>query len=180
MARVKLLLPDLGSGVELDVAQDRQFPLALNYTAGSLRDINNRTTNYSLELRIPANKNNRTALNHLNDTNTVDGQNILQKTACVVMADGIPVFTGEFKLLGVVNDRGHQEFRCILLGDGMDWAEGMRNKTPRDYDWGTLASVTETEVKKYWEVSGNPATAVNSYNGNGITYPLISYGDWGD
>jgi len=175
MADIRLFLPDLDA--ELDVAQDRQFPLALNYTAGSLRDINNRTTNFSLELRIPANKNNKTALKHLNDTNVLDGSSILSKTSVMVKADGIPIFTGDFKLLGSVNDRGHEEFKCILLGDGMDWAEGMRNKTPRDYNWGSISSYDKATIESYWLDGANPATAKTTAN-NGIQFPLINYGAW--
>jgi hypothetical protein len=175
MADIRLFLPDLDA--ELDVAQDRQFPLALNYTAGSLRDINNRTTNFSLELRIPANKNNKTALKHLNDTNVLDGSSILSKTSVVVKADGIPIFTGDFKLLGSVNDRGHEEFKCILLGDGMDWAEGMRNKTPRDYNWGSISSYDKATIESYWHTLGTPNYATTSGN-NGIQFPLVHYGAW--
>ena len=176
MADIRLFLPDLDA--ELDVAQDRQFPLALNYTAGSLRDINNRTTNFSLELRIPANKNNKTALKHLNDTNVLDGSSILSKTSVMVKADGIPIFTGDFKLLGSVNDRGHEEFKCILLGDGMDWAEGMRNKTPRSYDWGSISSYDYSTIELYWHDGVDPRTAKTSYNDDGIQFPLINYGAW--
>jgi hypothetical protein len=176
MADIRLFLPDLDA--ELDVAQDRQFPLALNYTAGSLRDINNRTTNFSLELRIPANNHNKTALKHLYYTNVLDGSSILSKTSVMVKADGIPIFTGDFKLLGSVNDRGHEEFKCILLGDGMDWAEGMRNKTPRSYDWGSISSYDYSTIELYWHDGVDPRTAKTSYNDDGIQFPLINYGAW--
>lgn len=166
MADIRLILTDLG--VDLDVEQGREFPLQLNYTAGSLRDINNRTTNFSLDFRIPANKKNKSALNHLNDANILDGANILKKTPVVVYADGIPIFTGEFKVLGKVNDRGNEEFNCILLGDGMDWVEGMKAKTPQSYDWGTIATLDKSTIEGTW---------TNDHT-DGYTFPLVHYGAW--
>ena len=179
MADIRLILTSLE--LELDVPQDRQFPLALNYTAGSLKHIESRSTDFSLEFRIPANKKNKTALDHLNSTNIEDGNLVLARNACRVTIDNMPVFAGDFKLLGSVNDRGHEEFKCIILGSGMGWAESMKSKTPRDYNWGTH-DYTKAEIEKFWDNDGavSSATAVTSYNGGGITYPLINYGAWGE
>ena len=179
MADIRLILTSLE--LELDVPQDRQFPLALNYTAGSLKHIESRSTDFSLEFRIPANKKNKTALDHLNSTNIEDGNSVLARNACRVTIDNMPVFAGDFKLLGLVDDRGHEEFKCIILGSGMGWAESMKGKTPRDYDWGTH-DYTKAEIEKFWDNDGavSSATAVTSYNDGGITYPLINYGAWGE
>ena len=179
MADIRLILTSLE--LELDVPQDRQFPLALNYTAGSLKHIESRSTDFSLEFRIPANKKNKTALDHLNSTNIEDGNLVLARNACRVTIDNMPVFAGDFKLLGLVDDRGHEEFKCIILGSGMGWAESMKSKTPRDYNWGTH-DYTKAEIEKFWDNDGavSSATAVTSYNGGGITYPLINYGAWGE
>lgn len=179
MADIRLILTSLE--LELDVPQDRQFPLALNYTAGSLKHIESRSTDFSLEFRIPANKKNKTALDHLNSTNIEDGNSVLSRNACRVTIDNMPVFAGDFKLLGLVDDRGHEEFKCIILGSGMGWAESMKSKTPRDYNWGTH-DYTKAEIEKFWDNDGavSSATAVASYNGGGITYPLINYGAWGE
>ena len=165
MADIRLILPDLDK--ELNVAQDRQFPLALNYTAGSFKDVNLRQSDFSLELRIPANKKNKTALNHLNSTNVFDGSSILASTRCVVTADNFPIFEGDFKLLGTVNDRGFEEFKCILLGSAMDWAKGMSNKTLQSYEWGTI-DITQSDIKSTWG---------HTYN-QGYVFPLINYGKW--
>jgi len=179
MADIRLILTSLE--LELDVPQDRQFPLALNYTAGSLKHIESRSTDFSLEFRIPANKKNKTALDHLNSTNIEDGNLVLARNACRVTIDNMPVFAGDFKLLGLVDDRGHEEFKCIILGSGMGWAESMKSKTPRDYNWGTH-DYTKAEIEKFWDNDGavSSATAVTSYNDGGITYPLINYGAWGE
>ena len=179
MADIKLTLTSLE--LELDVPQDRQFPLALNYTAGSLKHIESRSTDFSLEFRIPANKNNKTALDHLDSTNIEDGNLLLARNACRVTINNMPVFAGDFRLLGSVNDRGHEEFKCIILGSGMGWAESMKGKTPRDYNWGTH-DYTKAEIEKFWDNDGavSSATAVTSYNDGGITYPLINYGAWGE
>jgi hypothetical protein len=179
MADIRLILTSLE--LELDVPQDRQFPLALNYTAGSLKHIESRSTDFSLEFRIPANKKNKTALDHLNSTNIEDGNSVLARNACRVTIDNMPVFAGDFKLLGLVDDRGHEEFKCIILGSGMGWAESMKSKTPRDYNWGTH-DYTKAEIEKFWDNDGavSSATAVTSYNDGGITYPLINYGAWGE
>jgi hypothetical protein len=179
MADIRLILTSLE--LELDVPQDRQFPLALNYTAGSLKHIESRSTDFSLEFRIPANKKNKTALDHLNSTNIEDGNLVLARNACRVTIDNMPVFAGDFKLLGLVDDRGNEEFKCIILGSGMGWAESMKSKTPRDYNWGTH-DYTKAEIEKFWDNDGavSSATAVTSYNDGGITYPLINYGAWGE
>lgn len=176
MADIKLILT--GINYEIDVAQDRQFPLSLNYSSGSLSNIEDRSTDFSLEFRIPANKNNKTALSHMDSTNIEDGNDVLHKTPCTILADGIPVLRGDFKLLGKTNDRGFEEFKCIVLGAALDWLDGMRTKTPRDYTWDTLATYSKSVIENYWHNSGTSRTAVTSYNNSGITFPLISYGAW--
>lgn len=166
MEDIRLYLTDIQK--ELDVPQDRQFPLALNFTAGSLKNIEARTSNYSLEFRIPATKTNKSALGHL-DLSTVDDSqsNILSKHPCVVKTQGMPIFTGDFKLLGVVNDRGFEEFKCILLGSNVDWAEILKDKKLNDYDWGNL-TLSKNNIVTSWS---------NTYV-DGYTFPLINYGAW--
>ena len=113
MADIKLQLVDLG--VELDVPQDRQFPVAITFTSATLKDIESRSSDYTLEFRIPATKNNKSALDHLDSSNIDDGNNVLGKNPCVVKANGLPVFNGDFKLLGTVDDRGHKEFNIYPI-----------------------------------------------------------------
>jgi hypothetical protein len=147
-----------------------------------MQNIDTRSADYSLEFRIPANKQNKSAMKHLESTNVLDSDDsILARTACTVLADGMPIFRGDFKLLGTTNDRGHEEFNCIILGSAMNWVEGMSAKTLRDYDWGTM-SYTKANIENYWysgsSSSPTSRTAVTSYNGDGITFPLICYGAW--
>lgn len=169
MVDIKLQLVDLD--VELDVPQDRQFPLSLNFTAGTLKDIEARSSNYSLEFRIPATKNNKSALDHLDSSNIDDGNNVLGKNPCVVKANGLPVFNGDFKLLGTVDDRGHKEFKCIILGHAHDWHRGMKDKKLKDvfalYNWGTF-TFSKANVQSSWS---------NTYT-DGYVFPLINYGAW--
>lgn len=167
MADIKLQLS--GLGIELDVPQDRDFPLSLNFTAGSMKDIESRSSDYTLEFRVPATKQNKSALGHIDSTNVVDGKNVLGKNDCVVLSDGLPIFNGKLKILGVVDDRGHQEFNCIILGTSTEWVEGMRDKTPQDYNWSNSNFVyTESNVQNTW---------TNDYT-DGYTFPLINYGAW--
>jgi len=166
MADIKLLLVDLD--VELDVPQDRQFPVAINFTSATLKDIESRSSNYTLEFRIPATKRNKSGLDHLDSSNVQDGNNILKRTPCVVKSDGMPIFRGDFKLMGIVDDRGYKEFKCIILGHAQDWAEGMKNKTLQSYDWGTNFTYNKANVEATW---------TNDYT-DGYVFPLINYGAW--
>ena len=182
MADIQLLLDD--NQYRIDVSQDRRFPLSLNYSTGTMQNIETRTADYSLEFRIPANKQNKSAMKHLESTNVLDSDDsILARTACTVLADGMPIFRGDFKLLGTTNDRGHEEFNCIILGAAMSWVEGMSTKTLRDYDWGTI-SYDKATIEDYWYYKVFPSspptsrTAVSSKDDNGITFPLVCYGAW--
>lgn len=166
MADIKLLLVDLD--VELDVPQDRQFPVAINFTSATLKDIESRSSNYTLEFRIPATKRNKSGLDHLDSSNVQDGNNILKRTPCVVKSDGMPIFRGDFKLMGIVDDRGYKEFKCIILGHAQDWADGMKNKTLQSYDWGTNFTYNKANVEATW---------TNDYT-DGYVFPLINYGAW--
>jgi hypothetical protein len=166
MADIKLLLVDLD--VELDVPQDRQFPVAITFTSATLKDIESRSSDYTLEFRIPATKRNKSGLDHLDSSNVQDGNNILKRTPCVVKSDGMPIFRGDFKLMGIVDDRGYKEFKCIILGHAQDWAEGMKNKTLQSYDWGTNFTLDEAGVEATW---------TNDYT-DGYVFPLINYGAW--
>jgi len=166
MADIKLQLVDLG--VELDVPQDRQFPVAITFTSATLKDIESRSSDYTLEFRIPATKRNKSGLDHLDSSNVQDGNNILKRTPCVVKSDGMPIFRGDFKLMGIVDDRGYKEFKCIILGHAQDWADGMKNKTLRSYDWGTNFTLDESSVQGTW---------TNDYT-DGYVFPLINYGAW--
>ena len=166
MGDIKITL--VGLEKDLDAPQGRQFPLSLNFSAGSLTNIDARTTDYSLSFRIPATKNNKSALGHFDSTNMSDQDTYLAKQDCVVKVDGFPVFTGSFKLLGLVNDRGYEEFNCIILGSGMDWVDGMKNKTLQDYSWGSTLTFDKSSVKTSWS---------NTYT-DGYTFPLVNYGAW--
>ena len=166
MADIKLQLVDLG--VELDVPQDRQFPVAITFTSATLKDIESRSSDYTLEFRIPATKRNKSGLDHLDSSNVQDGNNILKRTPCVVKSDGMPIFRGDFKLMGIVDDRGYKEFKCIILGHAQDWADGMKNKTLQSYDWGTNFTLDESSVQGTW---------TNDYT-DGYVFPLINYGAW--
>jgi hypothetical protein len=166
MADIKLQLVDLG--VELDVPQDRQFPVAITFTSATLKDIESRSSDYTLEFRVPATKRNKSGLDHLDSSNVEDGNNILKRTPCVVKSDGMPIFRGDFKLMGIVDDRGYKEFKCIILGHAQDWAEGMKNKTLQSYDWGTSFTYNKANVEATW---------TNDYT-DGYVFPLINYGAW--
>lgn len=166
MGDIKITL--VGLEKDLDAPQGRQFPLSLNFSAGSLTNIDARTTDYSLSFRIPATKNNKSALGHFDSTNMSDQDTFLARQDCVVKVDGFPVFTGSFKLLGLVNDRGYEEFNCIILGSGMDWVDGMKNKTLQDYSWGSTLTFDKSSVKTSWS---------NTYT-DGYTFPLVNYGAW--
>jgi hypothetical protein len=80
----------------------------------------------------------------------------------------MPIFRGDFKLMGIVDDRGYKEFKCIILGHAQDWADGMKNKTLRSYDWGTNFTLDESSVQGTW---------TNDYT-DGYVFPLINYGAW--
>jgi len=166
MADIKITL--VGLEKDLDAPQGRQFPLSLNFSAGSLTNIDARSTDYSLSFRIPATRNNKSALGHFDSSNMSDQDTYLASQDCVVKVDGYPIFTGKFKLLGFVNDRGFEEFNCIILGSGMDWVEGMKDKTLQDYTWGSTLTFDKASVKTSWS---------NTYT-DGYTFPLVNYGAW--
>jgi hypothetical protein len=170
MADIKLFLYVDGTGDvrQLDVKDDKQFPLSINYTAGSYKNIDVRQGSFTLEFRIPANKNNKTALNHLNDSNVQDGDNLLHNTECSIVADGFPLFKGTFKLLGTVNDRGHEEFNCKIQSGELEWAKHMQDRTLKDYTWGNIPDISKTKIENTW---------TNDYTDKYI-YPLCHYGEW--
>jgi hypothetical protein len=142
--------------------------VAITFTSATLKDIESRSSDYTLEFRIPATKRNKSGLDHLDSSNVQDGNNILKRTPCVVKSDGMPIFRGDFKLMGIVDDRGYKEFKCIILGHAQDWAEGMKNKTLQSYDWGTNFTLDEAGVEATW---------TNDYT-DGYVFPLINYGAW--
>ena len=152
-----------------------QVQEGINLTYG-VQDIKNispendrwRGGSYSKEFLVPASNANNKFLKTIYDTNIQDSKDIKGEKDCILKVDGIPYIRGKFRIDGVDFVQGVKYYRCLVVGDNVDWVTDAKNTALNSLDWGTH-TYNKTTIQDSWD-SGWPAIP--------YYYGLVNYGKW--
>ena len=135
----------LGNGqVLLDLYNFQQIPLTLS--VDNFQNAAEKTQSYSKAFKVPGTKrNNRIFKNLFDVTATLDLEystyynfNPYLKTHCTVQEDGILIFEGFLKMLGIDNKEGEIIYNVNLYSDTIQLADILKDKKFYDLDFQEL------------------------------------------
>lgn len=151
----------------------------ISYAIDDIKDFASRNTAVSKTIILPGTRNNNIQFGHIFDVSISNAYDATQdnvgynfnasKAADVIIFQGnIQVFKGILRLLKVVVHNGVPEYECAVFGELAGLVSSIGNRKLEDLDLSehdhafTLANVTGS-----WD----------SFNGSGVVYPLIDYGE---
>ena len=130
---------------ELDITDNKNFPLALTFQISDIKDITATSGDYSKTFKVPATKNNNNLLKHLYIPNiNADsltgghGVDVTDRLRCRINIDGALTITGIIKVTGVGGYGDNASYyNCIFLGNNIGWAEELADVYMEDIDYGS-------------------------------------------
>ena len=151
---------------DLDLANFKDFPLALTKGIVNLDNLKARTGTFSKTFKVPNTKNNSKLLSNIDNINSKkDYRDALGRKPCVIMVDNSQNDAGFLQVSKAINK---DYFELIFFGNNIDWVKSASELK--------LNEVTYTNnIQTYNEVEINTANAATSDTYD-HAYPYISRG----
>tara|TARA_R110002012_G_scaffold320336_1_gene543292 strand:+ start:19 stop:3105 length:3087 start_codon:yes stop_codon:yes gene_type:complete len=160
---------------ELEVTSHSDFPLALTFQIGDIKDITSTSGDYSKTFKVPATKHNNKLLKHIYTPNVVPENNPTKFKKCRIIIDGAQTITGVIKVTGV---GGYGEtasyYDCLFFGNNMSWGKLLDEKYLNQLDLlpnSTGLTYDKDNIVATWQHANSDAASP-------IVYPVTSYGDF--
>ena len=159
---------------ELEVEDHSDFPLALTFQIGDIKDITSTSGDYSKTFKVPATKNNNKLLKHIYSPNVTPKNNPTQYKNCRIVIDGLQSLIGVVKVAGMGGyGKTASYYNCVFYGNNMTWAKGLDEAYLREvglFENSTGLSYNKSGVMATWQHEDSDAASP-------IVYPVTSYGD---
>jgi hypothetical protein len=143
------------------------YAAALNFVFEDLSDYSERLTNYSQQITLPDTEPNRRIFRHWGDFNLQSTFDPNKSLRCEVVADGVTVFDGIFKLDAVNREGATLTYAGTIQSVDRVFADSLRDVNLADLDWSQW-----NHVRTVAAISGSWSTPI----GDAYVYPKIQYG----
>jgi hypothetical protein len=161
----------------LDLYNNTNFPLALNYGIKNIISINETTGTYSKTLKIPATKNNNKVLKNIGFDHTINIVSLLDNSVqCRVSLNNNVLVVGSLQVKSIISDTTISDYEITILGSNVSWSKVFSDEymcdVGEDFDNGQLRSWTNTMWK---DLNDN---TVLPFTDNVFCLPIICWGEW--
>ena len=164
---------------DLDLANFKDFPLALTKGIVNLDNLKARTGTYSKTFKVPNTKNNSNLLSNVDNINSKkDYRDALNRKPCVIIVNNNQNDSGFLQVSKSINK---DYFELIFFGNNIDWVKSASELKLNDINWKNNSQVY-TEIKINQATTGFVPSfppvipAVFDYDYYDHTYPYISRG----
>ena len=162
------------TGFTLDVRQDEDFPLALNFGIAEIQDIGKTKSTFSKTFKIPETVDNNKNLRSIYYTSTSDDSGVKSTNVAIIIEDGTPISKGYVRIKNVIQTERGREYEFVFFGSNFAWIKKFRELSLQDLDFSAdNHAYNSTNVIASWDDgAGNPADA----DDRSYIYPIVSYG----
>lgn len=153
------------NGQNIDIYGDESINIV--YSIADIRDINNRNTVYSKQIKLPATKGNNQIFNSIFEIGSDSSFNPAKKASCEIIVDSITVLNGYFQLTDIVHNLSNEniEYQGTCFASSFDFLKQLGVKEISNLDFSDLSyNYLKDEIKNSW--TGN----------TDYVCPLIDYG----
>jgi len=164
------------TGFTLDINQDEDFPLALNFGIAEIQDIGKTKSTFSKTFRVHETVENNKNLKSIYYTSTSDDSGVKATNVAFIIEDGTPICKGYVRIKNVIETARRREYEFVFFGSNFAWIKKFRELSLQDLDFSSdNHTFNVANIKASWDDgSGNPADA----DDRSYIYPIISYGTW--
>lgn len=156
---------------DLDIPSGSDFPLVLNSSVASIRQLGARSGTFAYTFNIPATKNNNRILQSIfNADQRKDVKDILNKHFATVIVNGIQFDRGYIKVLNYDQAINSGFYEMNYFGSNLEWVKELEELTI-----GGLPFRNDSQVYDMEYVTNNQGQTVNQ---NDHVYALINRGSW--
>jgi hypothetical protein len=160
---------------ELEITDHSDFPLALTFQIGDVKDITSTSGDYSKTFKVPATKSNNKLLKHIYNPKIVLENNPAKYKPCRIVIDGIQTIIGLLKVTGM---GGRVEtpsyYDCVFYSNNMSWGKSLEESYLNEPDLfpnSTGLTYNKESIVATWQHEDSDVTSP-------IVYPVTSYGDF--
>lgn len=186
MRNIKFII----NGIEADFYKQSDLAPRFTYRSFNIEDLGAAAGNYALNVNLPKTKNNNK--NIFNFINVIENDNTLyyqKKYNAYLEIDGDIIFNGTL----TVNKITKEDYQCTFIGDNIDFADIMSNKSLRDIEsfdrplWSGVRSSLYNPFPEQWPNSvgyrdywldNTGLISLDEKDGLEFCLPLISYGNF--
>lgn len=141
--------------------------ITLNLGVQDIREINEKTSNYSNPFDLPGSQINNKFFKYVFDINNQNIFNINAKTSASISIDGIEYKVGYIKLENIVNRNNITQYKITFYGSSANLFADAKDKFLKDLDYSDINhTISSTALVNFWN------------SGEKVQYPYICYGDF--
>ena len=154
---------------DLDLADFKDFPLALTKGIVNLDNLKARTGTYSKTFKVPNTKNNSNLLSNVDNINSKkDYRDALNRKPCVIIVNNNQNDSGFLQVSKSINK---DYFELIFFGNNIDWVKSASELKLNAINWRN-----NSQVYTEFGNGGIYASQIGTSNLNDHAYPYISRG----
>jgi hypothetical protein len=162
------------TGFTLDIEQNEDFPLALNFGIAEIQDIAKTKSTFSKTFKVPETVENNKNLNSIYYSSTSDDSGVKSTNVAIIIEDGTPISKGYVRIKNVTETERGREYEFVFFGSNFAWIKKFRELSLQDLDFTSdNHTYNATTIEASWDDgAGNPADA----DDRSYIYPIVSYG----